>query len=83
MWINSLTDRLKINWRGNRKLYIDSTIHRCVKKIAGKRVLVKLLIHDENHVKVILIDNEISETFESILTKRDVVELFCMNKSGM
>jgi hypothetical protein len=81
-WIGKLTERLKINWRGNRSLYIDSTIHRSVRKVANKRMLMKVAIEDEDHAKVILVDTQISETFECVLTRKDIIELLLYEQIG-
>lgn len=73
IWIDKLMQRVKINWRGRRSLYVDATIHRSVRKIEGKRILLKVELHSEEEIKITLIDTNISTTFECTIGKKDVI----------
>ena len=66
IWIDKLIQRVKINWRGSRSLYVDSTIHQSVRKISGKRMLLKIEQHSEEEIKIIIIDTNISRLLKAL-----------------
>jgi len=81
-WIKTLLKRIRINWRGDHSVYIDTVISRRVRKIAGKRILVKLMIESEDSIKVVLIDNEICTEFEAIVNREQFVRILLYEQVG-
>ena len=46
-----------------------------MRKISGKRMLLKIEQHSEEEIKVILVDTNISATFECIIGKKNVIDV--------
>ena len=82
VWIDKLMKRLRVNWRGEHSLELDTTISRKVRKVDGKRMLIKVAVESENSVKVQVIDNEISRNFEGILTSEQVIKILLYEQIG-
>lgn len=74
VWIDTLTKRLKMNWRGKRSLYLDMQVYRSVRKIHDKRMLMKFDIESEDSLKVTVTDVDISATFEGIITTKQIID---------
>ena len=81
-WIEKLAKRLRVNWRGEHSLELDTTISRKVRKVDGKRMLIQIAVETENSVKVLVIDNEISTNFEGILTSEQVIKILLYEQVG-
>ena len=80
VWIDKLMQRVKINWRGNRSLYVDSTIHRSVRKISGKRMLLKIEQHSETEIKIIIIDTKFPPPLNVLSVRKTSSGCFYINR---
>jgi len=81
-WIKPLLQRIRINWRGDHSVYVDTVISRRVRKIAGKRILVKMMIESEDTIKVVLIDSEICLEFEGFVNREQFVRILLYEQVG-
>lgn len=74
--LQPLLKRLKFDWRGDHKVFFDSFIYRSVRKIAGsRRMVVSVELVDEQSVRLVLDDSQISEKFSTVVTKEQLVKL--------
>ena len=81
-WIDILLKKIRINWRGEHSIYVDTIISRSVRKIAGKRLLVKVQVESEDSVKVVLIDSAMSSTFEAIVNREQFIRILLYEQVG-
>ena len=78
MWNKTLLERLKIGWRGEKhSLKFDSSILRVVRRISGKRVVLRLIATDETSLLVKITDTSTSVNYSTLLNKEQLMRLLC------
>jgi hypothetical protein len=75
-WYKHLLDRLKVLWRGEHQLLLNTTIYKSVHKICKRRLIVSMDAMDEEHLKVSLVEATVGIPAFAILTKSDILALF-------
>ncbi len=75
-WYDALCRRIKINWRGEHKLSLDTCVYRVAKKLGTQRVVMRFLAaNGPGALQVTLFDPAMCECFTGQLTTAQVVSL--------
>jgi hypothetical protein len=75
-WLPQLMTRVKVDWRGDHRLALDTCIFKSGKKIGSRRLILRLnALDDPEQVQLSLFDPAICELYSCALTAEQVLAL--------
>eukprot|EP01034_Spumella_vulgaris_P022575 gene22575-28708_t len=75
-WLPSLMARVKVDWKGDRRLVLDTCLYKSGRKIGAQRLVMKFnAIDDPDQVQLSLFDQVSCELYSCVLTKDQVLAL--------